>query len=73
MLPFVTPLCPAGHLPLKGGDHAVIDAWDQSQTSQNEGRGQCQPISPLEGEMAGRAEGGTVPLAFPSEHERFPQ
>jgi assimilatory nitrate reductase catalytic subunit/cobaltochelatase CobN len=39
-----TPLCPAGHLPLKGGD----------QTS----AAPKLPISPLEGEMAGRPEGG---------------
>jgi hypothetical protein len=38
-----TPLWPAGHLPLKGGDYA---------------RRRNRPISPLEGEMAGRPEGG---------------
>jgi hypothetical protein len=38
-----TPLCPAGHLPLKGGDHAVPAT---------------RLISPLEGEMSGRTEGG---------------
>ncbi|PYE87691.1 hypothetical protein C7477_11138 [Phyllobacterium leguminum] len=54
----LTPLCPAGHLPLKGGDYTVIYARHQSPVLQNKGRGQCQPISPLEGEMPGRAEGG---------------
>ncbi|PYE86418.1 hypothetical protein C7477_12511 [Phyllobacterium leguminum] len=60
----LTPLCPAGHLPLKGGDYAFIDLRHQSPTSQDEGRASCQPISPLEGEMSGRTEGGTVPPAF---------
>ncbi|TPM47051.1 lytic murein transglycosylase [Mesorhizobium sp. B2-3-2] len=53
-----TPLCPAGHLPLKGGDGllflispiAVVAEFLQSVTL---------PISPLEGEMSGRTEGGT--------------
>ncbi|EKF19092.1 assimilatory nitrate reductase (NADH) subunit alpha [Nitratireductor pacificus pht-3B] len=48
-----TPLWPAGHLPLKGGDYAntvvAPDDWRKLQ---------CQPISPLVGEMAGRPEGG---------------
>lgn len=53
-----TPLWPAGHLPLKWGDGLIllprlietIDRW----------RGRfCKPISPLEGEMPGRAEGGS--------------
>ncbi|RWP39894.1 MAG: lytic murein transglycosylase [Mesorhizobium sp.] len=52
-----TPLCPAGHLPLKGGDWQLqpggfscnVEKW----------RKQCgSPIPPLEGEMAGRPEGG---------------
>jgi len=57
---YVAPLCPAGHLPLKGGDYAgrfsrtysaVLAIWRGS----NEGL-----ISPLEGEMSGRTEGGNV-------------
>ncbi|TPK69062.1 lytic murein transglycosylase [Mesorhizobium sp. B2-4-19] len=52
-----TPLCPAGHLPLKGGDWtsfplspiADVDDWTPSAKL---------PISPLEGEMSGRTEGG---------------
>ncbi|TPK60410.1 lytic murein transglycosylase [Mesorhizobium sp. B2-1-4] len=52
-----TPLCPAGHLPLKGGDWisprlspiADVGGWAPSAKL---------PISPLEGEMSGRTEGG---------------
>ncbi|TIL94317.1 MAG: lytic murein transglycosylase, partial [Mesorhizobium sp.] len=51
------PLCPAGHLPLKGGDWtalrlspiAVVGDWALPAKL---------PISPLEGEMSGRTEGG---------------
>jgi hypothetical protein len=52
-----TPLWPAGHLPLKGGDFLslrlsqMVDAegwWARLEL----------PISPLEGEMSGRTEGG---------------
>jgi hypothetical protein len=50
-----TPLCPAGHLPLKGGDHAPhFPRQDGSRLS----RSTTRLISPLEGEMPGRAEGG---------------
>ncbi|RWN30972.1 MAG: lytic murein transglycosylase [Mesorhizobium sp.] len=53
------PLWPAGHLPLKGGDWtslrlspiAYVDDWALSAKP---------PISPLEGEMAGRPEGGAL-------------
>ena len=52
-----TPLCPAGHLPLKGGD------WQLRRTASscNAADWRSRPrrlISPLEGEMAGRPEGG---------------
>jgi hypothetical protein len=52
-----TPLCPAGHLPLTGGD------WLSSGLSQIFNAADCGAafellISPLEGEMPGRAEGG---------------
>jgi len=57
-----TPLWPAGHLPLKGGDYAFRDVRHQSQTLRDEDGELCQPISPLEGEMPGRAEGGVPPL-----------
>jgi hypothetical protein len=55
-----TPLWPAGHLPLKGGDYAVIDSRCQSPDLQNERWNVPPPISPLEGEMAGRPEGGAA-------------
>src|SRR5690606_27833523 len=54
-----TPLCPAGHLPHKGGDwqfrrrrlHGNVNDW----------RKPCgRLISPLVGEMSGRTEGGNV-------------
>ncbi|EBW1603968.1 hypothetical protein E0990_24450 [Salmonella enterica subsp. enterica serovar Virchow] len=54
----VTPLCPAGHLPLKGGDHArhlrpsFFNAGDWRKPWR-------RLISPLEGEMSGRTEGGS--------------
>ena len=52
-----TPLCPAGHLPHRGGD------WLGARTSRNVHRLLwAEPghdsISPLVGEMPGRAEGG---------------
>ncbi|TJV07366.1 MAG: lytic murein transglycosylase [Mesorhizobium sp.] len=51
------PLCPAGHLPLKGGD------WTSLRLSPTVGVEDWAPstklpISPLEGEMSGRTEGG---------------
>ncbi|QCM00865.1 lytic murein transglycosylase [Agrobacterium tumefaciens] len=52
-----TPLCPAGHLPLKGGDLSAARPR-QSQRSKMEWWKSILPISPLEGEMPGRAEGG---------------
>ncbi|CDN48943.1 Hypothetical protein NGAL_HAMBI2427_38440 [Neorhizobium galegae bv. orientalis] len=61
----VTPLCPAGHLPLKGGDRLGVPA---SQSIERHRRGKFKSelrarqsyysISPLEGEMSGRTEGG---------------
>jgi hypothetical protein len=53
-----TPLCPAGHLPLKGGDQARCLGVSSSRFS----AATTRLISPLEGEMPGRAEGGD--LAF---------
>ncbi|TRA95647.1 lytic murein transglycosylase [Agrobacterium salinitolerans] len=52
-----TPLCPAGHLPLKGGDRCAAPARSIRQGAIR------LPISPLEGEMPGRAEGG-APRGF---------
>ena len=56
-MPYVAPLCPAGHLPHKGGDRMasmvspVLDlaGWSEKSTL---------PISPPVGEMSGRTEGG---------------
>jgi hypothetical protein len=65
----ITPLCPAGHLPLKGGDRTaarlspISNAADGYVLENNialagNGEGLTLPISPLEGEMSGRTEGG---------------
>ncbi|RWN23837.1 MAG: lytic murein transglycosylase [Mesorhizobium sp.] len=51
------PLWPAGHLPLKGGDRRLL----RCRAPCNAGDWRIpkwHPISPLEGEMAGRPEGG---------------
>ena len=58
-----TPLWPAGHLPLKGGDHLAARLSQISSASDctyvgKSGETPTQPISPLEGEMSGRTEGG---------------
>ena len=53
----IAPLCPAGHLPLKGGDRFA--ARPHPSRGQNmKWRDSLLPISPLEGEMSGRTEGG---------------
>ncbi len=54
---YVAPLWPAGHLPHLGGD------WPAALVSPNFDVARlCEaltlPISPLEGEMSGRTEGG---------------
>ncbi|RWC56219.1 MAG: lytic murein transglycosylase [Mesorhizobium sp.] len=52
-----TPLWPAGHLPRKGGDRMPF----RSSPISNVAKGAAMrrlPISPLAGEMPGRAEGG---------------
>jgi hypothetical protein len=55
--PYVAPLCPAGHLPHKGGDRQL--RW--RHTPNNVWRNPSgQLISPLVGEMSGRTEGGNV-------------
>ncbi|TPK58306.1 lytic murein transglycosylase [Mesorhizobium sp. B2-4-19] len=61
------PLCPAGHLPLKGGDRLFgsrrppvdVDGWRKPIK---------YPISRLEGEMAGKPEGGALALPFRGFH-----
>ncbi|GEM_PF-1386550 len=55
-----TPVCPAGHLPLKGGDRTMARSR-QSHLLKMEWRARLLPISPLEEEMPGRAEGGEQP------------
>ncbi len=54
-----TPLWPAGHLPLKGGDQQFLSplfSFDVDKCLEALAR----LISPLEGEMAGRPEGGNI-------------
>ncbi|RWN60014.1 MAG: lytic murein transglycosylase [Mesorhizobium sp.] len=51
------PLCPAGHLPLKGGDW-LSRSPSPITTVEKSAAALKLPISPLEGEMAGRPEGG---------------
>jgi len=51
----LTPLCPAGHLPLKGGDQPLVAI---SPIVEGWGHRAKLPISPLEGEMSGGTEGG---------------
>ena len=56
---YITPLCPAGHLPLKGGDRQL--GFPRHLRSRGDWRNPYgQLISPLEGEMSGRTEGGNV-------------
>ncbi|TIW93888.1 MAG: hypothetical protein E5V45_29045, partial [Mesorhizobium sp.] len=55
--------CPAGHLPLKGGDWRFQRRRAPSQRSKL-AKAAERINSPLEGEMAGRPEGGAVPPAF---------
>ena len=52
-----TPLCPAGHLPLKGGDRSAARFRPSQRLRMKRQKGLLL-ISPLEGEMPGRAEGG---------------
>ncbi|SDP74559.1 hypothetical protein SAMN05443582_10948 [Phyllobacterium sp. OV277] len=54
----ITPLCPVGHLPHKGGDHIGMNAFAQPETFQIVQRQYCRLISPLVGEMPDKAEGG---------------
>ncbi|AZO30194.1 lytic murein transglycosylase [Mesorhizobium sp. M1B.F.Ca.ET.045.04.1.1] len=51
------PLCPAGHLPLKGGDWQLLRRASFSSIRSWRKRSR-HLISPLEGERAGRPEGG---------------
>ncbi|ESW96698.1 hypothetical protein X769_27635 [Mesorhizobium sp. LSJC268A00] len=59
MLRLNTPLWPAGHLPLKGGDWMAPLASQISSVGE-EAPSLKLPIFPLEGEMSGRTEGGAL-------------
>ncbi len=61
-----TPLCPAGHLPLKGGEQVVARVSLVTEVEESRASS-LPPNSPLEGEMPGRAEGGAAPT-FSEEH-----
>ena len=54
-----TPLCPAGHLPRKGGDRLYVLFSPISNVARSKPSVRL-PISPLAGEMAGRPEGGAT-------------
>ncbi|ASR09474.1 lytic murein transglycosylase [Rhizobium leguminosarum bv. viciae] len=60
----VAPLCPAGHLPHKGGDRYAAPASPNKDRrsvryrANWERRAILLPISPLVGEMSGRTERG---------------
>jgi len=60
VLPWLTPLCPAGHLPHKGGDRQVARLSPYAEVGAS---GRAQPISLLVGEMSGRTEGGAAGTA----------
>ncbi|TIP03107.1 MAG: hypothetical protein E5X76_26800 [Mesorhizobium sp.] len=70
MLARGTPLCPAGHLPRKGGDwqlrrrHLLFDVGDWRKPWRH-------PISPLAGEMAGGPEGGVKERGVRNEGDRL--
>jgi assimilatory nitrate reductase catalytic subunit len=56
-----TPLWPAGHLPLKGGDWLSLPSSPIINVAKLTPASKL-PISSLEGEMAGRPEGGPFSL-----------
>ncbi|RWN92116.1 MAG: nitrate reductase [Mesorhizobium sp.] len=58
------PLWPAGHLPLKGGDRLSLQPSPIHNVAKR-GQSAKLPISPLEGEMAGRPEGGAQAGGWP--------
>ncbi|QKC81047.1 lytic murein transglycosylase [Mesorhizobium sp. NZP2077] len=53
------PLCPAGHLPHKGGDRLLARLSPISNVARSALTAKL-PISPLVGEMSGRTEGGAT-------------
>jgi assimilatory nitrate reductase catalytic subunit len=54
-----TPLCPAGHLPRKGGDQPTASLSPITDVAGWAARLKL-PISPLAGEMSGRTEEGAT-------------
>ncbi|SMC98640.1 hypothetical protein SAMN05880593_11383 [Rhizobium sp. RU36D] len=67
-----TPLWSADHLPLKGGDRIAAPARPLiKRRKARDGVRQCrESISPLEGEMPGRAEGGTLDIRLKNKQQR---
>ncbi|RUZ80749.1 lytic murein transglycosylase [Mesorhizobium sp. M7A.F.Ca.US.006.01.1.1] len=65
LAPYGAPLWPAGHLPLKGGDRLPCRLSPISNLVKREPSAKL-PISPLEGEMSGRTEGGATERKPPS-------
>ncbi|TGS12966.1 lytic murein transglycosylase [Mesorhizobium sp. M2E.F.Ca.ET.209.01.1.1] len=59
MVLYGAPLCPAGHLPRKGGDQLSSRLSPIVHVAGSSGAPKL-PISPLVGEMSGRTEGGAV-------------
>ncbi|TIT67078.1 MAG: hypothetical protein E5W90_10670 [Mesorhizobium sp.] len=57
--PYGAPLCPAGHLPHKGGDRMSSRLSPIFYVARRE-PSRKPPISPQVGEMPGRAEGDAV-------------
>jgi ApbE superfamily uncharacterized protein (UPF0280 family) len=55
-----TPLCPAGHLPHKGGDQLSFRSSPIAHIADRATAEAVGAISPLVGEMSGRTEGGNV-------------
>ncbi len=58
-MPYVAPLCPAGHLPHEGGDQLVAQLSAIAHAAVGVPAAKL-PISPLVGEMSGRTEGGAT-------------
>src|SRR5262245_1108420 len=54
------PLCPAGHLPRKGGDQPSLLLSPIANIAESAPNEAASLISPLAGEMSGRTEGDNV-------------
>jgi hypothetical protein len=61
--PYVAPLCPAGHLPHRGGDQPAAGLSPIANVAKR-AESVKLPISPLVGEMSGRTEGGVKERYF---------